>query len=174
MTSRHRPVDLAAPALLLLSSVRCTAPQEEHADATADAANAAVAAPDPLPVAATETATRPTPIAPQWAASAKGGFTVGWSPVGGPVPVNESFEIDLLLFADPEKQQPVTGAAVRVTAWMPEHMHGMGRQSQTREVEPGRYRVKGMLMHMDGLWQLFVDVTANGKAERAEFALTLE
>ncbi|MBM4014119.1 MAG: hypothetical protein FJ293_04030 [Planctomycetes bacterium] len=127
-----------------------------------------------MAVVATEAPAEPAPIAPQWAATAKGSFTVGWSPVGGPVPVNEPFEIDLLLFADPEKQQPLTGATVRVTAWMPEHMHGMGRQSQTREVEPGRYRVKGMLLHMDGLWQLFVDVTAHGKAERAEYALTLE
>jgi hypothetical protein len=161
----------------LLACGSCRSPTD--GGSAADPAAATEPAPTAEAAAATaataaDAATEPAPVAPQWAATAKGGFTVGWSPVGGPVPVNEPFEIDLQLFSDPERQQPVIGAAVRVTAWMPEHMHGMGRQSQTREVEPGRYRVKGMLLHMDGLWQLFVDVTAGGKAERAEFALTLE
>ncbi len=165
---------LGSIASLLFVSLRCSAPQDGCCVATASSSAARPAETAPTVATAAPAEQRHEPIAPQWGATSKGSFTVGWSPVGGPVPVNEPFEIDLQLYSDAEKLVPLTGAAVRVTAWMPDHMHGMGRQSQTIESEPGRYRVRGMLLHMDGLWQLFVDVTANGKAERAEFAITLE
>lgn len=136
------------------------------------------AEPPAAPLAATEPAALPAPApAPldfEWTTTPSGRFTVGWRPVDGPVPVNEPFEIDLRLFEDAARERPIAGASVRVSAWMPDHLHGMGRLPQTREIEPGLYRVKGLLLHMEGLWQLFVDVTAGAQAERAEFRLTLE
>jgi hypothetical protein len=102
-----------------------------------------------------------------------GMFTAAWRPVGGAVPENEVFELDLLLFQGSTTDVPLTGAEVHVSAWMPEHGHGMNRRPETREVAPGRYRVRGMLLHMEGDWQLFVDVIAQGVSERAQFELSL-
>ena len=109
----------------------------------------------------------------EFATSKAGAFTAGWRPVGGAVPVNELFEIDVLLFEGPGREKPLSGAKIQASAWMPEHMHGMHRQPQTEEVAPGRYRVRGMLLHMEGAWQFFLDVIAGGKSDRVEFALAL-
>lgn len=161
--------------LVALASSGCVAPEEAPANGCCAAASPSeppATTPPVAPVA--PVAVAPAPLDFAWTTTPSGRFTVGWRPVGGPVPVNEPFEIDLLLFEDVAKERPIAGANVRVSAWMPDHLHGMGRLPRTSEVEPGRYRVKGLLLHMEGLWQLFVDVTAGAHAERAEFRLTLE
>jgi cytochrome c peroxidase len=126
-----------------------------------------------------EAAAPAEPVAPEAAyevASSPGGmFTAAWRPLARTVPVNELFEIEVLLFEGRGTGQgadkPLTGAKVQASAWMPEHMHGMSRRPQTVETAPGRYLVRGMLLHMEGAWQLFLDVMAGGKSERVEFAL---
>ena len=45
---------------------------------------------------------------------------------------------------------------LRVEGWMPGHGHGMLRQAVVDELGDGRYRVRGMLFHMPGLWELRV------------------
>jgi cytochrome c peroxidase len=133
---------------------------------------------------ATEAPTRASSAAAdvpfQSAPTAGNAFTVQWRPVGGAVPVNELFAIEVRVFElGPSASgatalgAPVTGATVQASAWMPEHMHGMSRSPQTVEREPGRYVVSGMLLHMEGKWQLFVDVMAGKKSGRAEFAIDL-
>ena len=117
----------------------------------------------------------PEPRAPQEFSnlSRAGKYLVSWRPVGGPIPLNETFELDVRL-AHAEGENPVTGAEVYVDAAMPEHNHGMLRQPQAHEVDPGVYRVEGMLLHMTGYWQVFVNVIEGGVAETADFELTLE
>ncbi|MSR48390.1 MAG: hypothetical protein EXS13_15235 [Planctomycetes bacterium] len=106
--------------------------------------------------------------------SPTGAFTIAWRPVAPAVPLNELFELEVLLYEGGGTEKPLGGAQLRVTAWMPEHMHGMGRRPQAEETAPGRYLVRGMLLHMEGLWQLFFDVTAAGRSERIESAITLQ
>ena len=105
--------------------------------------------------------------------SPSGAFTVAWRPVAPAIPTNELFELEVELFEGRGTEKPLAGAQFRVSAWMPEHMHGMSRRTQVAESEPGRYLVRGMLLHMEGHWQLFFDVTAGGKSERVESAITL-
>ncbi len=107
------------------------------------------------------------------AESLGGMFTAAWRPLEGAVPVNELFEIEVLLFEGRGREVPLSGVGVQVSAWMPDHMHGMSRRPEATEVAPGRYRVRGVLLHMEGFWQLFVDVIRDGVSERAEFTLTL-
>jgi hypothetical protein len=109
----------------------------------------------------------------EFANSRNGAFTAGWRPVGGAVPVNELFEIEVRLFEGRGRDKPLSGAQIQASAWMPEHMHGMHRQPQTQETAPGRYLVRGMLLHMEGTWQLFLDVIAGATSDRIEFALAL-
>lgn len=109
------------------------------------------------------------------ATSRAGMFTAAWKVAGGEsVPENEPFELDVWLFEGTGTETPLTGAELLVSAWMPDHGHGMNRKPEAEEVAPGRYRVRGMLLHMGGFWQLFVDVIRGGVSERAQFELTLE
>jgi len=111
------------------------------------------------------------------ATSPKGAFTAAWRPLAPAVPVNELFDLEVRLYegrgAGEETQKPLAGAKVQTSAWMPKHMHGMSRRPQVVETAPGRYLVRGMLLHMEGSWQLFIDVMAGGKSERVEFGLDI-
>ena len=149
---------------LLLAA--CAAPDGEALPQPVDSGHGTAPAPPPDPPAADLAG---------WdvATSMAGMFTAAWRPSGGAVPENELFELDVLLFQGADTAVPLSGAEVVVSAWMPDHMHGMNRRPEVREVAPGRYRVRGVLLHMEGLWQLFVDVIANGVSERAQFELTL-
>jgi hypothetical protein len=150
--------------LLVLACAGCEAPRAEERGA-ADAERAAASEAPKSEVARAERVIATSP---------SGAFTVAWRPVGAAVPTNELFELEVELFEGRGTDKPLVGAQLRVSAWMPEHMHGMSRRPQAVESEPGRYLVRGMLLHMEGLWQLFFDVTAGGKSERVESAVTLQ
>lgn len=66
------------------------------------------------------------------------------------------------------------GALVLVDAAMPHHGHGMNFVPEITRVGPGRYAVEGMLFHMRGRWELFVDVERDGVRERAQWTVVLE
>jgi len=109
------------------------------------------------------------------AESSAGMFTAAWRVVDrASIPDNEPFELDVLLFEGADLAMPMVGAEVLVSAWMPDHGHGMNRRPVAVEVAPGRYRVRGMLFHMSGFWQLFFDVIRGGVSERAQFDLEVE
>ena len=152
--------------ILALGCASCAAPSAIPAEApSVDITRVEpVASPptDEMVGATSEVVTSPT-----------GAFTIAWRPVAPAVPLNELFELEVLLYDGGGTAKPLPGAQLRVTAWMPEHMHGMSRRPQAEETAPGRYLVRGMLLHMEGLWQLFFDVTAAGRSERIECAITL-
>ncbi|MEM7203648.1 MAG: FixH family protein [Planctomycetota bacterium] len=134
----------------------------------------------PLRGAALALAGAPSAAALSWsvACSERGGFTARWRPVPDPIPVNEPFELDLRIergdtTAAPHGE-PIADAEVFVHAWMPDHRHGMLRRPvATPASRDGDYRVRGMLFHMGGTWQLFVDVILDGELERVRFDLEL-
>ncbi len=108
------------------------------------------------------------------ATSAAGRYTVRWRPVGGEVPNNRHFELDVWLYRGTEELEPLSGARLYVSGWMPDHGHGLVVSPKASEQEPGHYLVRGMLLHMGGFWQVFFDVIdANGISERAAFELEL-
>lgn len=157
------PSAAPVPALLALVLAACGAPAGGAPPASPVAGPAASAAEPPAP-----------DLSGYAVATSLGGmFTAAWRPLGGPVPENELFELEVLLFEGADTATPLTGAEVLVSAWMPEHGHGMNRRPEAVEVAPGRYRVRGMLLHMEGFWELFVDVILGGVSERAQFELTL-
>ena len=147
----------ALAALALIASCGLTASSRERTSAPAEPAPAA------------------TPQAPRsfTGTSRAGRYLVAWKAVGRPIPLNEPFELDLEL-RRAEDHTPVSGADVYVHAAMPEHNHGMLREPRAHEVSPGVYRVEGMLLHMEGYWQIYVDVIEKGVAETTDFELTLE
>lgn len=152
---------MAAGLLWLVACSGCKAPRAADDGAASESAAAERAA--VVAIAERQVVTSPT-----------GAFTVAWRPVAPAVPLNELFELEVELFEGRGTEKPLVGAQLRVSAWMPEHMHGMSRRPQAVESAPGRYLVRGMLLHMEGHWQLFFDVTAGGKSERVESAVTLQ
>ena len=90
--------------------------------------------------------------------------------LGGTVPKNEPFEIEVWVYAD---NQPLPGVALVAGGWMPEHGHGMVRLPRTEDRGDGSYLVSGMLFHMRGHWKLQFDIVQETYSERAEFALDI-
>lgn len=99
-----------------------------------------------------------------------GATRVRWRGAAGAIPVNALFELELELAAG---GAPLEGAEVGVSAFMPDHGHGLNYVPLTEELGGGRYRVDGLLFHMPGFWQLHVDVVRDGVASRASFDLEL-
>jgi len=110
--------------------------------------------------------------------SRAGTYKVLWMPLGGEsatkVPRNEHFELLVRVYEKKDDDWiPLEGCRLGVSGWMPDHGHGMNVRPQSTEVGDGAYRVRGMLFHMGGHWQLFVDVVDEGHSERAEFDVLL-
>lgn len=113
-----------------------------------------------------------TPGADGWydGTTLDGATEVRWRGTNGAVPTNELFSLEVEL---EEAGAPLAGAVVGVSAFMPGHGHGMNYVPQSTDLGDGRYRVDGMLFHMPGFWELYVDVVRDGVASRASFDLDL-
>lgn len=109
---------------------------------------------------------------PSWTrvTSRAGTYLVCWRPLGGRVPRNEDFTLEVWVL---RAGAPVRDAFLGVSAWMPDHGHGMLRQPRPAAQDDGSFRVEGMLLHMRGHWQLFFEVLEGNVAETAECALEL-
>lgn len=58
-----------------------------------------------------------------------------------------------------------------VDAIMPAHGHGMNYRPEVEDRGEGRYRITGMLFHMQGAWRLRFDVETAAGAERLTSAV---
>jgi len=95
------------------------------------------------------------PVEPGWVSGKESNFSARYSSRPAPIPLNELFELELEIASD---GGPATELDVRVSGWMPDHGHGTNYQARTTELGEGHYRVRGLLFHMPGLWELYVDV----------------
>ena len=102
-----------------------------------------------------------------------GALVAAWQPVGGEVPVNEPFEVDLHLRRSGPEGEAVTGASVSMTCFMPAHGHGMLREPRTEALGGGVYRIRGFLLHMEGDWSISISAVIDGLASTADDAITL-
>ncbi len=78
------------------------------------------------------------------------------------VPLNKFFNLEVTI-----SDLPVD--AVAVDADMPEHGHGMVTTPKVHPMAPGRWLVQGMLFHMPGSWEIYVDVLRKGERKRTVF-----
>lgn len=104
--------------------------------------------------------------------SATGSFTARWS-MPDPVPVADPFTVTIELFADRACTEPLDDGTCRIDAAMPHHGHGMNVAPRMRREGPGRWRAAGMLMHMPGRWEVFIDLDRDGLVERAQSTVVL-
>ncbi len=143
------------------------------------------------------TASEPAPVlpdryalevpAPRELRTRDGLLVVAWAPVGGAIPVNEHFEVDVTVrrtganpAADPVAGSqgdlpgpPLEDALVSMTCYMPAHGHGMLREPRTEHLGGGVYRVRGLLLHMGGEWSISITATIDGLASTADDSITL-
>ena len=84
-------------------------------------------------------------------------FSVRWSSIPHPIPINEPFELVLDVLG------PDVNPLLEVQGWMPGHGHGMVRTPRVTPLGEGsmgedRFQVKGMLFHMEGAWELRIAI----------------
>ncbi len=173
----RRTLSCLAPVVLVLAA--CVSadrggadppPPEPHAGAptAAEGASPGAAAADP------DTGPDPALAASGAHGVTRGGtFWVEWEPAPAPIPVNEPFELLVRVYADGERTELLDDVLVNVTGWMPGHGHGMHRKARVVSRREGVHRVRGMLFHMSGFWELNVDVTRQFYSERVTFPVEL-
>ena len=70
--------------------------------------------------------------------------------------------------------EPVTGATVKLSAWMPEHGHGASTMPVAEERGAGRYEVGPLNLFMAGRWELRFELLSEPTPVVATFTLCLE
>lgn len=135
------------------------------------------AAPADKGTEAVRTASEPD-VSPQafayGAASNDGRYFVAYTPRPNPIPLNEMFELDVMVFDSGDAPTSAADVALGVDGAMPEHEHGMNTAPVVVREAVGRFKVSGMLFHMSGYWQLYFDVTRGPVTERAQFDVRLD
>lgn len=70
--------------------------------------------------------------------------------------------------------EPIDNAVIHIEGGMPLHNHGLATSPQvTGALGEGRYRLQGMRFHMNGEWQLRLQIQHDGVTYRTTFNLTL-
>ena len=182
MIRRGIRASVALALLLLFGACRSAATpapaSDDHATASDDASPADAASPPGAEAASAAPASdRPTPALPDFGApgwtrvtSDSGARLVCWRALGEGVPRNRDFSLEVWVFQDGEAR---AGLDLTVSAWMPEHSHGMLHAPRTRDRGDGSYLVEGMLFHMRGRWELRVQVDEGASTDMARCELTV-
>lgn len=106
------------------------------------------------------------------AASALGTYRVRIEPRPDPIPLNDHFELRIVVADAAGTAAPPGTLSVSVNAVMPAHGHGM-TTTPTVSARDSGYHVTGLLFHMPGEWQLWVDVAKDGPPERTRFTVVV-
>jgi hypothetical protein len=103
-----------------------------------------------------------------------GGYVLFVRPSLEPLPQNEVFGLAVWVFDPAQLEAPLGDVELVADAGMPEHGHGMSREPQVARREDGGFDVSGMLFHMGGTWELYLDVTRGALTERTQRTVELE
>lgn len=101
-----------------------------------------------------------------------GAYRVSYHLTRDGFPLNEhcSLLVNVESLADEALPEALT---IEVDADMPSHGHGINTLPEVVKSSPGAFEVEGLLFHMPGEWELYVDVVVGPVRERATFAFTL-
>ncbi len=108
------------------------------------------------------------------ATSAAEGWRVRWRSEPSPIPVNQEFRLVVEVEDALDPGSSLSGVSLSVDAGMPAHGHGMNRVASVRRESDGRFVAEGLLFHMPGSWELYLDVARQGIAERAQFTIEVD
>jgi hypothetical protein len=85
--------------------------------------------------------------------TASGNYRIDYRTEPATIPLNEPFSLDVIV-RERYKASPARLVDLEVDADMPTHNHGMVTAPKVVAVDPGRFRVSGMLFHMPGAWTI--------------------
>lgn len=106
-----------------------------------------------------------------------GSWQVSWTSAPDPIPHNAAFDVTVTVLSAVD-QAAAAGVAIEVDATMPAHGHGMNVTPAIDDqgADDGVFLVQGMLFHMQGHWELVVDVIDQGSdaGETATFHIMVE
>lgn len=109
-------------------------------------------------------------LADEWV-SQRGIFTVQYESALDPIEINRMHSWTLVVTRD---GAPVEGAVIEVTGGMPVHDHGMPtRPRVTADLGDGRYQLDGMRFHMNGEWEIILEILADGRRDTVVIKLVL-
>jgi hypothetical protein len=123
------------------------------------------------PREATNAAAESAPLA---ADTSWGTFHVTVSPQPNPIPSNKMFALAIAVSPADNHGQAAADTTVAVDARMPAHNHGMNLRPRVTRDGDGRFRADGLLFHMPGTWELYVDVARATEMERATFVIHVD
>jgi hypothetical protein len=112
-------------------------------------------------------AQEPKPAVEDEILTASGIYRIDYRTDPAPVPINEPFALDVIV-RERYKSSPARLVDLEVDADMPAHNHGMFTAPKVTAVDPGRFRVTGMLFHMPGEWTIRFVVRRGLLHEKAE------
>lgn len=108
------------------------------------------------------------------AVSSDGSYQVTYRALPNEVPVNEEFAVEFYITRADERMELLDPDLVAIDARMPGHGHGMLYEVSLERTSDGVHVARGMLFHMTGHWELYVDITMGAWTERARFDIDLE
>lgn len=91
----------------------------------------------------------------------------------GEIRVGEPFDIVATVRFNTGALVPLRVSAT-ADAYMPRHFHGMNVTPTTTRTGDGVYTTEGMVFHMTGLWEVYIDLSNLGVTERAQFEFEVE
>lgn len=104
--------------------------------------------------------------------SDKKSFRINYTPIPDPIPLNQHFRLRFQV--QDAQNKLLEKAQIKVDAGMPEHNHGMNVKPVVKELGKGVFEVRGLLFHMPGYWEIYVDIEHQGKKEQAIFGVTVD
>ena len=108
--------------------------------------------------------------AEEWT-SQRGVFEVSFESSLVPIEINRMHSWTLNVTRGGE---PVEDADITVSGGMPAHDHGMPtRPRVSAELGAGRYRLEGMRFHMNGAWEVVLEIDADGSRDTVVITLQL-
>ncbi len=102
-----------------------------------------------------------------------GSFYVMWWTEPEAIPLNEMFTLHVCVVEPNDHTTLILEAVITADAWMPAHNHGTTLQPRVQSHGDGTATVTGMLLHMEGQWELRFGVAAGARMERVSFPIQL-
>jgi len=101
-----------------------------------------------------------------------GSYAIELSTSPAAIAVNQPFDVSVTVTP---KKGAATDLEVLVDARMPAHFHGMNRTAKvTRGKDGTTWKAEGLVFHMPGHWELYIDITQGGATERAQLDVDLK
>ena len=103
-------------------------------------------------------------------ATDNGSYFVSYASDPSPLPYHDYFDLTISVHSA-DQSSLVADAQLAADAIMPAHGHGMNTEPVVTASGDGTFLVEGMLFHMQGYWQLIVDVDGPDGADSVTFEI---